>query len=172
MRPGVVVLLGALVLGTPSALGQAFVASGRVGLGVALGYPQAGLSGNIFLTGTTSLQLDGALRYHVRNKGRDEYGTGTLGLRADVLFWMRPLATGRVAVLRWYLGPGVNVGLGLGKDRGFTLGVELPVGLVVGFQRAPVEVSLELVPVLALVTPSSVELGIAFAGALHARYYF
>jgi hypothetical protein len=143
-----------------------------VGLGVALGYPQAGLSGNVFLTGTTSLQVDGALRYHVRNKGRDVFGTGTLGLRVDVLFWMRPLTTGRVATLRWYLGPGVNFGLGVREDKGFTLGLELPVGLAVGFQRAPLELSLEVVPVLALVTPSAVELGIAFAGALHARYYF
>jgi hypothetical protein len=162
------VLTFAAALAAPEASAQGIGASHRFGLGVVLGYPFNGLSMNYFLERNMSLQIDPTLRLY-NHRG---VGFGVLGARVDLLFYPATLATGRVAHLRFYVGPGANIALGLGAYSGFYLAAEAAVGLAVHFQRAPVDLALEFVPVLAILNGGGVDVGIVPGGAFHARYYF
>jgi len=158
-------LLAGALLATPSLASATEVGtSNKFGLGVVAGYPDLGVSINYFLSGATSLQIDPTLHLD-SGEGNDKVG---LGGRVDLLFWMPALASFSAADLRWYWGPGGNVGLGLGDNGNFGLGAELPVGIGLQFNGAPIDLNLEAVPVLHII--EDVEFGIG--GALNARYYF
>lgn len=159
--------VGALLAG-PEARAQGIGASHRFGIGAALGYPFNGLSMNYFLERNMSLQIDPALRLY----SYGGYSGGLVGARVDLLFYPATLATGRVAQLKFYVGPGANFALGLGNFRGFFLAAEAAVGLTVQFQRAPVDIAFELVPILAILSSGGVDVGVGIGGALHVRYYF
>ncbi len=149
---------------TPEA--QAQVGGNRsFGLGLALGFPDVGLSANI-ITGQNSIQLVGALRY-------DDYSDrGALFLRADYLFYPAVLARGSGADLKFYVGPGLHLGLGLGRSGGFYLGGELPLGLAVQLRRVPIDIAVEAIPMLGLIHSGGTDLRFGIGGALHIRYYF
>ncbi len=164
---GAAVIAATLVV--PS-LASAQVGRGRgrnFGLGLAVGYPNVGLSGNVLLGGgASSIQFTAAFRYHNRR-----YGSG-LFLRGDYLFYPATLVRASAFDLKFYFGPGVNLGLGVGNGRGFFLGAELPVGITFQFSRVPLDVALEAVPVLAILNGDNGELGFGIGGAAHVRYYF
>lgn len=163
---GAAVIAATLVV--PS-LASAQVGRGRnFGLGLAVGYPNVGLSGNVLLGGGggSSIQFTASFRYHNRH-----YGSG-LFLRGDYLFYPATLVRASAFDLKFYFGPGVNLGLGVGNGRGFFLGAELPVGLTFQFSRVPLDVALEAVPVLEILNGDNGELGFGIGGAAHVRYYF
>ncbi len=148
-------------------LASAQVGHGRnFGLGLVLGYPHAGLSGNVVFNDSTSLQFSAAFRYH-----NSRYGNG-LFLRGDYLFYPATLVRAAALDLKFYFGPGVNVGLGVGSGRGFFLGAELPVGLALRFNRVPIDIAIEAVPVLEILNGNDGVLGFGIGGATHIRYYF
>lgn len=161
---GASLVFAALSVCAPEA--QAQVGGGRnFGLGLALGFPNVGLSGNYFM-GQNSLQFAVAARY------RNFSDTGALFLRADYLFYPATLARGSGADLKFYVGPGLNLGLGLGNVSGFYLGAELPVGLSVQLRRVPLDIAVEAVPVLFLFNGDGIDPAFGIGGTLHVRYYF
>jgi len=137
------VLAGAMLALPASSTASEVGTSQRFGIGLVVGYPDIGLSINYFFSSSVSLQVDPA--FHL---GRDN---NAIGGRVDLLFWMPRLTAWEVAVLRWYVGPGVNLGLGLGSNGGFGLGAEVPIGIGLQFNSAPVDLNLEAVPVLYII---------------------
>lgn len=163
-RIGLTGCLTFVVLSVCASEAQAQVGMGRnFGLGLAVGYPDVGLSANLH-QGRRSVQLVGALYFN------DFSNRGALFLRGDYLFYPAVLARGGGADLMFYVGPGLGLGLGLGSARGLLLGLELPIGLSVQLRRAPIDVALEAVPRVFVVNGGRnlVDAG----GTLHVRYYF
>jgi len=164
LRVGLGATLGFVALSAFAPEAQAQVGGGRnFGLGLALGYPDVGLSANIF-TGQNSIQLVGALYFN------DFSNRGALFLRGDYLFYPATLARGSAADLKFYVGPGLNLGLGLGNRGGFFLGLEVPLGLTVQLRRAPIDIAVEFVPRVFLVNDYRDRFDPG--GAFHIRYYF
>lgn len=167
----------ALALAAPStAQAQQTIGNGRnFGLGLALGYPDVGISAQYFLNPRASLQFTATFWYgdgYVRGRNYAGYVPVTSGifLRADYLFHPNVLTRGRVAALEWYIGPGAN--FGFGNNEWFTLGLEAPIGLAVQFQSVPIDIALEFVPRLNILNSNGVGLYFGAAGTLHVRYYF
>ncbi len=139
------------------------------GAGVQLGYPGNGLSFNWFMGKKVSLQVNATLWLEGDWSG--------LGARVDLLWWQKQLASGKVAELHWYFGPGGNIysfthdGPG-DQDAYVGLGAEFPVGLGVRFAKAPIDVNLEAVPVLHIIGSGGTDVGFGIAGVLNGRYYF
>jgi len=165
----------ALSLAAPSTA-HAQVGGGRnFGLGLALGYPDVGLSANIFVGGRQSLQLVASFWYQNGYLGNDfgpRYAPINSGifLRGDYLFHPGLLTRGRVAALEFYVGPGVN--FGFGNNDWYTFGAELPIGLSLQFQRFPLELAVEAVPRLNIFNPNGAYLYFGMGGTFHARFYF
>lgn len=160
-----VVLAGALVAVPSSVRASEIGNSENFGIGLVLGYPHLGLSINYFMTSSVSLQIDPALHVYHHYHNNDNLG---IGCRVDLLFWMPTLASWTFADLRFYLGPGVNLGMGFGDHNNLGLGVEFPVGIGFQFNKVPIDLNIEAVPVIYLI--DDVYFGIG--GALNARYYF
>ncbi len=173
-------LVGALAFALPLTLSAAAeaqvsrVGHGRnIGVGLAAGYPNVGLALNVFLREQNSLQVDFTWSYRS--------GYGYFGARADFLFWMDRLASTSYADVRWYFGPGANVGIVSGEyarpdgrhySGGFFVEAELPVGIALQFS-APLDLALEAVPRLYLVdSVNGPQLGLSVAAAAHLRFYF
>jgi len=143
---------------------------GKFGLGVHLGYPGNGLSLNYFLTKTTAIQGDLSLW------SLDGNWLG-VGMRADFLWYPVRIARWGWGDLIWYWGPGANAHFvsltGKGnKDDKASLGAELPVAIGLQFKEAPIDLNLEVVPVLNILDNKGLALGFGIAGALNARWYF
>lgn len=163
----------ALIPSTASAQTQ-IGTSRRVGVGLALGYPNVGLGLNFFLAPRESLQID--VSWGWRNEGRGLFA------RADLAFYMPPvLAQGPAGALHWYLAPGAFLGFANGRycrgsgacgDGVFYLGAELGVGLAWHFRSVPIDLTLEAVPRLGLLDHQGFGPWFDIGGAFHARYYF
>lgn len=165
------VALAALLVITPRAAeaGPNIQSSGKLGLGIALGYPNNGISVNTFLGQNMSLQIDGTIR------SKDDW-LG-IGARADLLFWMPQLASLGWADVAWYWGPGANVHWFSWKGKGDAdsyvgVGAELPVGIALQFSKLPIDLALEAVPVLGILGTDGVDIDFDIVGALKARWYF
>lgn len=143
------------------------------GLGLVFGWPNVGVGLNAYISQLNSLQVD--LTWSYRS------GYGYFGARADFLFWMPRIASTSYADLRWYVGPGLNLGIvnglynrpdGKHYDGGFFLEAEVPIGIGLQF-KFPLDVMLEAVPRLYIFdTNYGAFLGINIAAAVNVRYYF
>lgn len=153
-------LVGALMALPSNATASEIGGAERFGLGLVVGYPDLGVSINYFFTSSVSLQIDPTLHLGDHNDA--------IGGRVDLLFWMPKLASWEAAQLLWFVGPGANLGLGLGNNGGFALGVEVPIGIGLRFNSVPIDLNLEAVPRLYLIENTAFRIG----GALNARYYF
>jgi len=160
-----------LTLAAPS-VAHAQVGGARpFGLGLALGYPDVGLSAQYFMNERTSLQFVLSFWYRNGRFGHDYVGNNSgLFLRADYLFHPATLIRGSVADLRFYIGPGLYTGFG--NYDAFALGLELPIGLSVPFKSIPIDLAFEAVPRLAIVDDRGVNLYLYVGGTFHVRYYF
>lgn len=162
----------ALTLAAPStAHAQVGGAARRFGLGLALGYPDVGLSANYFTSQRTSLQFVLSFWYRNGRFGRD-YVDNSSGvfLRADYLFHPATLIRGATADLTFYVGPGLYAGFG--NYDSFVFGAELPVGLAVPFHTVPIDLAFEAVPRLSILNGNGAGLGFGVGGTFHIRYYF
>jgi len=140
--------------------------SENFGIGLVLGYPHFGVSINFFMSNWVSLQIDPALYVnHYYHNSHDNFGAAC---RVDLLFWMPRLASWTYADLRFYFGPGVNLGVGFSDHDNLGFGVEFPVGIGFQFNKVPIDLNFEAVPVIYVI--DDVYFGIG--GALNARYYF
>lgn len=164
--------LSALALGAalalPSVAHANEISRGRnFGLGVVAGYPGFGVSMNIFLGERMSLQIDPQLF-----SWRDDLWVGG---RVDLLFYPgRPIVNHRNFDLRWYVGPGLGVGINLSRA-GLALIPEVPIGIGFQFKKVPIDLMIEAVPQFWLRFGDDGRddrLRVWVAGALHARYYF
>ena len=165
-------LAGLAALPSPAAAQASPIGSARrFGIGAVLGFPDVGLSLNPWLTARTSLQVDLSFAY----RSNDRYGLG----RVDYLFWLPTIASAGWGDLRWYVGPGLYVGIPTGlyysvrgnfRERGFFLGAEAAVGIGAAF-KFPIEVMAEVAPRLQLADDEGLFLGLSWSGAIHVRYY-
>ena len=143
--------------------------TGRLGLGVELGFPGNGVSANWFMGKDVSLQIDGTIW------SREDWMG--FGARVDLLWWMPRIKRWRWADLVWYWGPGGHAFWfdwhGSGEVEAYLgVGAELPAGAGFQFRRAPIDLMLEVVPVMHVLGEHGVDLRFGVAGALAARWYF
>lgn len=134
--------------------------AGNFGVGIVGGIPDVGLSLNYFMTGGTSLQVNPVVDW-----GEE----GGFGGRVDYLFWPSSIAHGDALDLVWSVGPGGRFFVG---DHGFALGVELPIGLGLAFNRIPLDINVEGVPVLHIVDDRGAHPDLSLGVVFNARFYF
>jgi hypothetical protein len=124
------------------------------GLGIILGEP-TGVSGKLWTSGENAFDFAAAWSFQ---------GDGNLLLQADYvwhIFRLIPVPDGK---LPFYVGVGGEVILA--DDP--VIGVRVPLGLDYMFGNAPVDIFVELVPILRLAPSTDFD----FAGGIGARYWF
>ena len=124
------------------------------GLGIILGEP-TGVSGKLWTSGENAFDFGAAWSFQ---------GDGHLLLQADYvwhIFRLIPVSSGK---LPFYVGVGGRVVFA--DDP--TIGVRVPLGLDYMFSNAPVDIFLELVPILDLAPSTDFD----FNGGIGARYWF
>jgi hypothetical protein len=124
------------------------------GLGIILGEP-TGVSGKLWTSGTNAFDFAAAWSFS---------GNGNLLLQADYvwhIFRLIPVPEGK---LPFYVGVGGRV---VFSDDA-TIGVRVPLGLDYMFSNAPVDIFVELVPILNLAPSTDFD----FNGGIGARYWF
>jgi hypothetical protein len=124
------------------------------GLGIILGEP-TGVSGKLWTSGQNAFDFGAAWSFQ---------GEGNLLLQADYvwhIFRLIPVPDGK---LPFYVGVGGEVILA--DDP--VIGVRVPLGLDYMFGNAPVDIFVELVPILRLAPSTDFD----FAGGVGARYWF
>jgi hypothetical protein len=114
--------------------GGAVAASDHFGVGIILGEP-TGLSGKYWLTNNTA--VDAALAWSFEEDD-------ALHLHSDYLFHNLSLFN----VDKGKLGVHFGIGGRLKFDDDSSIGIRIPVGLTYVFENAPVDIFLELVPLL------------------------
>ena len=132
------------------------------GMGIVLGEP-TGLSAKLWTSSDNA--FDFAAAWSFRNyHHNDNHNDGSVLLQADYVwhfFNLIPVSSGKLPL---YIGIGGRVVLA--NDANF--GVRVPVGLDYLFADAPIDVFLELVPILDL----SPETNFGVGGGLGIRYWF
>lgn len=144
-----------------------FVANKTFGLGLIIGGP-TGLSGKYYLGDSTA--IDFALGEYYRFHYHD-----ALGIHADFLWHPAVLAATDPFLLPFYVGIGGRL---LSHDRyrtdynaGTHLGVRAPIGLLMDFNRVPIDIFFELALVVDFVADND-EDNVFIDGAAGVRYYF
>ena len=126
------------------------------GLGIILGEP-TGVSAKNWMTNTTA--IDAAIAWSFVDQG-------ALHIHADYLFHDFQLITlGGKGKLPLYYGVGARLKFG---DNDTQFGIRIPVGIDYLFSDAPVDIFLEVVPMLNLAPTTKFQ----FNAAIGARYYF
>lgn len=124
------------------------------GIGIVVGEP-TGVSGKLWLGGQNALDMAAAWSFK---------GDGNLLLQADYVWHTFNLISVSSGKLPLYYGIGGRVIL---SDDPL-LGVRVPVGLDYMFSGAPVDIFLEIVPILDLIPSTDFDIG----GGLGVRYWF
>jgi hypothetical protein len=124
------------------------------GIGIVVGEP-TGVSGKLWLGGQNALDMAAAWSFK---------GDGNLLLQADYVWHTFNLISVSSGKLPLYYGIGGRVIL---SDDPL-LGVRVPVGLDYMFSGAPVDIFLEIVPILDLIPSTDFDIG----GGLGVRYRF
>lgn len=132
---------------------QAIAQDSGLGLGVLIGEP-TGLSAKMWTSEKTAIDAGVAWSF---------IGTGFLHLHADMLIHNFAIEVDRGQLPLYF---GVGAKLVLASNLG--LGVRVPLGIAYLFADAPVDIFLELVPVLDLIPAT----GISFEGGIGVRYFF
>ena len=169
------VLLVALCFGDADARGRRsggkrYVANGTFGAGLELGGP-TGLNGKYFLSDTGALNfgigVDGyAYRYH----GRDG-----LHLYFDYLFHPVALASNETLQLPLYIGIGARI-WSFDEDRYrdniLAFGIRVPFGIAFDFNNVPLDIFIQLTPVLDFYRDYDRNAGFWFDFSAGIRYWF
>ena len=130
---------------------RGFQANKTFGLGLELGEP-TGLNGKYFLSGSTALDFGVGWIYR-----HYYYGDG-LHLYGDVLWHPTSLVSTAAFELPLYIGVGLRYwdfdycDRGVCGYGGSTLGIRVPVGISFDFNNVPLDIFLQLVPVLDFVS--------------------
>jgi len=124
------------------------------GLGIILGQP-TGVSGKLWTNAENAFDFGAAWSFQ---------GDGHLLLQADYVWHMFRLISVSEGKLPFYVGVGGEVTFA--NKTG--IGVRVPVGLDYMFAKAPVDIFLEIVPILELAPETDFDL----AGGIGVRYWF
>lgn len=124
------------------------------GLGIILGEP-TGISGKLWTSGENAFDFAAAWSFK---------GDGHLLLQADYVWHIFRLISVPSGRLPFYVGVGGRVVFA--NDA--TIGVRVPLGLDYMFSNAPVDIFLELVPILDLAPSTDFD----FGGGIGVRYWF
>jgi hypothetical protein len=148
------VLLGVLVV-----LGSSTVCAdnGTLGLGVIIGEP-TGISGKLWLSGRTA--IDGAVAWSFDKNAKFQVHGDFLVHRFDVI----KVEKGRLLL---YYGIGGRVKM-WESDHDDNVGIRFPVGLEYLIASTPLDLFLEVVPILDIAPHTDVE----FSAAIGMRYFF
>ena len=165
MRGTTIAVIGALLsLGVavadarPRPRSQRFTANKSFGLGIMVGAP-SGLSGKYYLSANTALDFGVGAYYRYRDRDG-------LHVHADFLWHPAVVAKARPFWVPIYIGLG---GRFLDHGNHSHVGIRAPVGIMLDFQRTPLDIFLEF----ALVADVGVDDdNLDFHGALGVRYYF
>jgi hypothetical protein len=129
---------------------------GDFGLGIILGEP-TGISGKLWISANSA--VDGAAAWSLGNNE-------ALHLHADYLLHNFSLIEVEKGRLPFYYGIGGRIRFAdVGDD---FIGVRIPVGLTYLFESAPLDIFLEVVPILDLAPDTDFDLN----AAVGARYFF
>jgi len=130
--------------------------SHNFGLGIILGEP-TGISGKLWISGRSA--VDGAAAWSLGNNE-------ALHLHADYLLHNFTLIKVEKGRLPFYYGIGGRIRFAdVGDDH---IGVRVPLGLAYLFEGAPLDIFLEIVPILDLAPDTDFDLN----GALGMRFFF
>lgn len=132
----------------------AFAQNGGFGLGIIVGEP-TGLAGKYYLS--ESHAIDGAVAWSFKKDA-------ALHIHADYLYHDNTFFNVKQGRLPVYVGIGGRIKL---QDKS-RIGVRIPVGMAYEFAKAPVDVFVEIVPLLDLVPDTQFD----FNGAIGVRYFF
>lgn len=128
--------------------GGGFEANKTFGLGLELGEP-SGLTGKLFVSPQAA--LDFGIGYAYQNYYYDD----GLHLYADFLFHPTVLAHADAFELPFYIGGGIRYWdfdfcdpQGICTYRGSAVGIRIPIGIDFDFNRAPIDIFLQIVPVI------------------------
>lgn len=163
------VLLPLLLFPVAAFAGSNVQSKGNVGIGAHLGYPEDGLSFNLFITGSTSIQVQASVAIHQEWLG--------ISGSVDYLWWPSRLFRWSGSDLTWFWGPGIhfyswNWQEPATNDSRLGVGFEIPVGLALQFRKIPMDLAFAAVPVLMVVNGGGTHGGLGIAGSLSARWYF
>jgi len=131
-----------------------FSQSSGFGLGIIVGEP-TGLSGKYFLNANNA--IDAAVAWSFKKEA-------ALHIHADYLYHDNSFFNVRTGKLPVYFGFGGRIKL---QDKS-RFGVRVPVGIAYQFPKAPVDLFVEIVPLLDLIPDTQFD----FNGAIGVRYYF
>ena len=137
-----------------------FTANKTFGLGVMLGAP-SGLSGKYYLSPDTAFDFGIGAVYRFRDRDG-------LHLHADFLWHPGVLAKPDPFWVPVYVGIG---GRFLDHDNHSHLGVRAPAGIMLDFQRTPIDIFFEVALVVDLFIEGR-DTDVDFQGAIGLRYYF
>ncbi|KAA0265805.1 MAG: hypothetical protein EDM75_01650 [Chlorobiota bacterium] len=133
---------------------SAYAQTGGFGLGIIVGEP-TGLSGKYYLS--ESHAIDGAVAWSFKKDA-------ALHIHADYLYHDNSFLNVTKGRLPLYVGIGGRIKL---QDKS-RIGVRVPVGIAYEFPKAPVDVFVEIVPLLDIIPDTQFD----FNGAIGVRYYF
>ena len=131
------------------------------GAGIIIGEP-TGISVKGWLSHNTA--IDGAIAWSFASQS-------SMHIHADYLWHTKSLISSSSGELPFYYGIGGRLKFGNNSDNsssGTRLGVRVPVGLSYKFNHEPVDIFLEVVPILDL----SSEISFTINSGLGARFYF
>jgi hypothetical protein len=150
----VILVVAVLACAVPMALPAQPSGGGRLGLGVMLGEP-TGLSAKVWLGGISA--VDGGVAWSfVHNPA--------VSVHVDYLFHffdVIPVKEGRLPLY-------VGIGGVLSASQDPDLGVRIPVGVTYLFASAPLDLFLEVAPILLLFPATTFD----FSGGVGIRFYF
>lgn len=128
----------------------------NIGLGVIVGEP-TGLSFKFWNKKTTAIDAGAAWSF-VRD--------GYFQVHGDIIFHSFNLFRVKTGRMSLFYGVGARLKFAEGQDT--TVSLRIPIGLAYEFEKTPIELFLEIVPMLDLVPATEVNL----AGAVGFRYFF
>jgi hypothetical protein len=155
MRFASIALLGLAALQAHTAAAGTGAAREGFGLGIIVGEP-TGVCGKLWLSPSTA--MDGAAAWSIADEG-------ALHLHADFLVHRFDLLHIERGQLPFYYGVGGRIKFQEGDTR---LGVRVPVGLAYLFESTPIDLFLEIVPLLDLAPETDFTLN----GSIGVRYFF
>ena len=150
MKRSALIIVSILLLMTATARSQ----NKEFGIGIILGEP-TGISLKKWFSGQSA--IDGAIAWSFG-------GENSFHLHADYLYHNFNMFDVESGQLPLYFGAGLR----FKTEPEATLGVRFPVGICYIFEKAPLDIFLELGPVLNLIP----DMEFSFTGSIGARFYF
>lgn len=172
---GVVVLVFAATAGTADARGRSFggkqyESNGSFGIGLELGSP-FGLNGKYFVTGNQ------ALNFGIGGDGYGYLDRSGFNLYFDYLWHPVSLADPPAFKLPFYIGIGGRIWFfddhSRFADNGQAFGVRVPIGIAFDFNKAPIDVFIQLTPFFDFYRDYLVDSNhLGIEGSIGVRYWF